>query len=95
MGSSNSYKCKKCDLFVSASLTNTVGMSTKVLAIKCNDCNFVGDSIIEHYSEFNNEITSVPPICDECGSKNVIKWDGKCPKCGSDMIDGGLFMCWD
>jgi hypothetical protein len=94
MGTSHSYICKHCDTFETASLEETVGMNTKVLAVKCIDCNAVGDSVIETGLEYD-DIKKVKPICSKCESANVIKWNRKCSKCGNDMVDDGIFMCWD
>ena len=95
MGLSHSYMCKKCDIDVIASIKDVKGMNSKVLAVKCNDCKAVGDSIIELHSDNNKETKEILPSCSECNSLNVIKWDRKCPTCSTNMVDNGLFMCWD
>ena len=95
MGTSHRYECEKCEKQVIASLTETDGMSSKVLAVKCNECNEVSDSVTEHQLDWNNEIIKQKPSCQECGSKNVVKWDGKCPECDIPMIDKGIWMLWD
>ena len=89
MGASHFYECKKCNKTINASLEETQGMISKVLAIKCNDCNFIGDSTIEY------EDNKVEPICEECNSANVIKWDKRCPTCQEFMIDKGVYFHWD
>jgi len=94
MGQSNSYECKKCKKHLIASLVDTRGMNQKVLAIKCNDCSSVCDSIIE-YSSSSNTIIKVEPSCCECSGINVIKWDGQCPNCNIKMTNNGLFSLWD
>lgn len=94
MGTMHSYTCKECKNLIDASMTETEGMNSKILAVKCNDCKAVSDSVIETRT-IDNEIIKSSPSCDECGSSNVIKWDGKCPKCNSEMIDNGAFMYWD
>lgn len=95
MGTSHNYECKKCHKSISASLKDTEGMSSKVLAVKCNDCKEVGDSTIEQTFSWNNETVQVEPICEACESENVVKWDGKCPECNIEMIDKGVFLYWD
>lgn len=94
MGTSHSYECEKCKKNVTASLTETEGMSSKVLAVRCNDCNEVSDSVVERKFDWNDEIIKLEPSCKECGSKNVVKWDGKCPDCEIPMIDKGIYMLW-
>jgi len=93
MGQSNNFKCTKCNKYIMASMISTEGMNSKVLAVKCNDCQEVGDSLIETSSLDGKTI--MEPLCNECGSANVIKWDGKCPKCNIQMVDDGRAMMWD
>lgn len=95
MGTSNIYECKKCQKQVSASLYETEGRNSKVLAVKCNDCQEVGDSTIEQHTDWNDEIVLLTPSCNECGSENVVKWDKTCPKCGDVMSDDGITLLWD
>lgn len=95
MGTSNRYECEKCKQSVQASLKETEGMNTKVKAFKCNDCNEVGDCIIAFKNDLHPEYQNVIPSCEECGGKNVIAWDVKCPKCGNAMNDTGFSMMWD
>lgn len=95
MGTSNYYRCDKCDKTVTASLNDVVGMSSKVMAVKCNDCNEVSDTIIEQHTDWNNETVTLTPSCDKCGSENVVKWDKSCPNCGDIMRDNGVALHWD
>ena len=44
MGTSNYYKCGKCEETITASLIDVTGMSSKVMAVKCNECGNIGDS---------------------------------------------------
>ena len=89
MGASHLYECKKCNNTVTVSIEDTQGMNSKVLAVKCNDCKHIGDSTIELYDD------KIEPICEECNSTNVIKWDKKCPSCKELMTDKGAFIYWD
>jgi len=95
MGTSHRYECAKCKKQVIASLTETEGMSSRVLAVKCNDCGEVSDSVIEQHFDWNDETVKNEPICEECRSKNVVRWDGKCPKCNVIMVNKGMEMLWD
>lgn len=95
MGTSNYYTCDKCNKTVTASLVDVEGMSSIVMAIKCNDCGDIGDSTIEQHTDWNDEKIIIAPSCNECGSKNVIKWDKACPECGEMMNDNGMAILWD
>lgn len=55
MGTSNCYRCEKCKETVTASLVDVTGMSSKVMAIRCNDCGNIGDSIIEQHTDWDDE----------------------------------------
>ena len=95
MGCSHNYMCEKCEKTATASLVDVVGMSSKVMAVKCNDCGEIGDSTIEQTFDWNNETVILAPSCCECGSENVVRWDGKCPQCGDMMSDEGVALYWD
>ena len=50
MGCSHNYTCEKCKITVTASLVDVVGMSSKVMAVKCNDCgDIMGDEGVALY----------------------------------------------
>ncbi len=95
MGTSNYYTCEKCEKTVTASLDDVIGMSSKVRAVKCNDCRGIGDSAIERHTDWNDETVFLAPSCNECGSENVVTWDKSCPKCGDMMSDEGIALLWD
>ena len=95
MGTSNHYTCQKCEITVTASLEDISGISSKVMAIKCNDCGDIGDSTIERTFDWNNETIQSEPICNECESENVVRWDKTCPKCGDVMSNDGITLLWD
>ena len=97
MGVSHYYECKRCEKTATASLVDVVGMSSKVMAVKCNECGEIGDSTIEHTTDWNNETVVFAPSCNECGSgsENVVRWDGKCPQCRDMMSDEGVALYWD
>jgi ribosomal protein L37E len=95
MGTSHYYTCKNCEKTVTASLVDVIGMSSKVMAVKCNDCGDIGDSTIEQHTDWNDETVILTPSCNECGSENVVKWDKTCPKCGDMMSDDGICILWD
>ena len=62
------------------------------MAIKCNDCGDIGDSTIERTFDWNNETIQSEPICNKCESKNVVRWDKTCPKCGEVMSNEVLLF---
>ena len=95
MGTSNYYKCGKCEETITASLVDVAGISSKVMAVKCNECRAVGDSIIEQHTDWNDEAVILIPSCNKCGSIDVVKWDMQCPKCGDRMRDIGVALLWD
>jgi len=95
MGTSNYYKCGKCEETITASLIDITGMSSKVMAVKCNECKAIGDSTIEQHIDWNDETVILTPSCNECGSTNVVKWDKKCPKCEDKMSNIGIALLWD
>lgn len=95
MGTSNYYTCKKCEKTVTASLVDVTGMSSKVMAVKCNDCGDIGDSTIERHTDWDDEIILLSPSCNECESTNVVQWDKACPKCGDIMSDDEIALLWD
>lgn len=95
MGTSHNYSCKSCKINITVSLDNATGMSSKVMAYKCNSCKYVGDSVIEHYTDWNDETIFLIPSCNECGSEKVVRWDKTCPHCGDRMNDDGVAFLWD
>ena len=95
MGTSHTYECEKCHKTVFVSLENVEGRYSKVKAMKCNDCGEIGDCIISQSNVTYPEPRMVTPMCEECGSENVVAWDIKCRKCNIKMVDKGAFLYWD
>ena len=95
MGTCNYYKCDKCEETITASLVDVVGIRSKVMAVKCNECGAIGDSMIEQHTDWNDEAVILTPSCSKCESTDVVKWDKTCPKCGDEMSDIGIALLWD
>ncbi len=89
------YQCKKCKY---TTLANPKGhdlvMMGKMYHFVCKECQEIVNVVTKDYNSKKIE----NPVCPECGSANLEKWNprsGKCPKCGGDMEETEVVMFAD
>lgn len=104
MGSTATYRCKKCDLSAAVSGGADQGMWSATQTVWCGDCKAlldVASSVCDsrNYSGPEAVWRDVPLRCHHCNSEAVQRWHRElpCPSCGGKIdVDpmGGIVM-WD
>ena len=87
----NDWICIKCKYRVAVSgnvLKGMLGDVSRVYCFVCMDCKIVQDI-------FWDEIPREEICCKDCKGKNLIKWDGRCPKCDSEMESSFLIRVYN
>ncbi len=97
MGTRYLFKCTNCNYKVESSGGKDSGFMVTVETHICRFCNEITDVEVELHSEEASDKNLFK--CNNCGSKNINKWDTKkkpCPKCGCEMRnDNTLIVEWD
>ena len=91
MGRILKYRCKKCGCILDTMFLGPgfmgIGMQK---GFECMECHNVMGKPVDN----QGKILEDEKKCIFCDSKNLVSWDGLCPKCGNKM-DSKCIGFWD
>lgn len=91
MGVIVNYTCKHCG-FIADEVFVGPGWASTQVPVLCQDCGRVSSTAID---DRTNTLVEKYATCRHCGSKNIVVWDNKCPRCGSEDFDEECVGMWD
>lgn len=97
MGVIYSFCCPQCNYEAHVSKGWDRGRLGAVEPMICNRCNELQNIDVECFDDWDGGSSEVPvQKCRECHSKDLRAWtDGNCPKCGTSLGEGEVYILWD
>lgn len=98
MGVIYRFCCPNCNYELVVSKGWDRGKLAAVEPMICNQCSELQNIEVEYFNDWDTRKSTEKPIqeCRECQSKDLRLWtDGNCPKCGTSLGDGEVYIMWD
>ena len=100
VGNKFQFRCETCGYEATVSGGGDAGISILTITVVCEDCEELYDVVTAEMPERGTgtrNFVPMEPRCPVSGEHAIEAWQhpGACPRCGSELVEGGSRVLWD